>query len=207
MASGISSDASLSGGSAGRRVKVRNSAGILLDHLRQCACVGTGPDTSTFAAQSHPTRTILSTLALSLTLVTSAQNYTDLIEVMRADVRTERQAIVRTNMGLNDAKSALFSPIYDEYTAEMKKHWDKRIALIKDYAGKYEVMDDATAKSLMDRSTALEKENLAIRTKYAKKMTKVLPATDAARWMQIERRLGEMIDLQIANELPIMPVK
>lgn len=152
-------------------------------------------------------RPLITAGALVLGLAATAQNYNDLIEVLRSDVRTEKQAIVLTNLGLTEAQSAVFMPIYDEYTSTMKAHWDKRIQLIKDYGAKYETMNDEVAASLMKRSVTLEKENLTIRDKYAKKVSKVLPATIAARWMQVERRLGQLIDLQLANELPLMPTK
>ena len=115
--------------------------------------------------------------------------------------------VVLGNLGLTEAQSAAFMPIYDEYTTAMKANWDKRIQLIKDYAAKYETMNDEMAASLMKRNTTLEKESLALRDKYAKKVMKVLPTTIAARWMQIENRLSKAIDLQIASELPLMPTR
>ena len=89
----------------------------------------------------------------------------------------------------------------------MKTVWDKKIQLIKDYSGSYSNMTDETAKSLLSRSNALEKESLSVRNSYEKKMMKVLPATTVARWAQIENRLGKLIDLQIADEIPLMPAK
>jgi hypothetical protein len=66
-------------------------------------------------------------------------------------------------------------------------------------------MNDETAASLMKRMSALEKENMAIREVHAKKVAKVLPTTVAARWMQVERRLGHLVELQIADEVPLIP--
>ena len=152
-------------------------------------------------------RTIITSLALGLTMAASAQNYNDLIELVRSDLRTEKQAVVMANLELTEAQSAVFAPIYDQYNTAMKAHWDKRIQLIKDYAAKYETMNDETAASLMKRMSKLEKEGMAIRDAHAKKVMKVLPTTIAARWVQIERRLGMIIDLKIAEEIPLMPMK
>lgn len=149
----------------------------------------------------------MTSLALGLGLAVSAQNYNDLVEVMRSDLRTEKQAIVLSNLGLTEQQSAAFTPIYDQYSNAMKGLWDKKIQLIKDYAGAYSNMTDETAKSLLSRSNALEKETLSLRNTYEKKMMKVLPATTVARWAQIESRLGKLIDLQIAQEIPLMPAK
>lgn len=152
-------------------------------------------------------RSLITAGTLVLGLAATAQNYNDLVEVVRSDIRTEKQAIVLANMGLNEQQSAAFSPIYDQYSAAMKGVWDKKIQLIKDYAAKYESMDDETAKSLLSRSNALEKETMSVRNTYEKKMMKVLPATMVARWAMIENRLGKLIDLQVASEIPLMPAK
>jgi hypothetical protein len=150
---------------------------------------------------------LMTALALGLGLAVSAQNYNDLVEVMRSDLRTEKQAIVLANLGLTEQQSAAFTPIYDQYSTAMKGLWDKKIQLIKDYAGAYSNMTDETAKSLLSRSNALEKESMNLRSAYEKKMMKVLPATTVARWAQIEGRLSKLIDLQIAEEIPLMPAK
>ncbi len=152
-------------------------------------------------------RSLIATTAMALGIAASAQNYNDLVEVVRSDVRTQKQAIVMSALNLTEAQSAVFAPIYDEYTGAMKSHWDKRLQLIKDYGAKLETMNDEVANSLMKRSNSLEKENLALRDKFAKKVTKVLPATIAARWMQVENRLGKLIDLQLAQEIPLVPTK
>lgn len=152
-------------------------------------------------------RSLFTALALALGLAASAQNYNDLVEVVRSDIRTEHRAIVMSSLALTEAQSALFSPIFDEYSTALKKHWDKRIQLIKDYAAKYETMNDEAAGGFMKRMTALEKESSALRSTYAKKVSKVLPTTVAARWMQVERRLNQVVELQLASEIPLMPTR
>ena len=150
-------------------------------------------------------RTLLTTAALVIGFAASAQNYNDLVELVRSDLRTEHQAIVQTNLNLDAAQSAVFSPIWDAYSAELKKHWNKRIQLVKDYANQYQTMNDEAAASLMKRMSTLEKENIKLRDTYAKKVAKVLPTTVAARWVQIERRVNMLVELQLANEVPLMP--
>ena len=138
-------------------------------------------------------------------LAASAQNYNDLTELLRSDLRTQHQAIVLANLELTEAQSAAFMPIYDEYAVELKKYWDKRITLVRDYAKAYPTMNDEAAAGLMKRMVALDKEGIALRDKYAKKVMKVLPTTVASRWMQVERRLNQMVELQLASEIPLMP--
>lgn len=152
-------------------------------------------------------KSILTAAAICLGLAVSAQNYSDLTELLRSDLRTQHQALVMASLELTEAQSSAFMPIYDAYAVELKKFWDKRILLIQDYAKAYPTMNDETASGLMKRMVAMDKEGVVLRDKYAKKVMKVLPTTVAARWMQVERRISQMVELQLANELPLMPTK
>jgi Spy/CpxP family protein refolding chaperone len=150
-------------------------------------------------------RSLITAAALTIGFAATAQSYNDLVEVVRSDIRTEHQAMVLANLNLTEAQSAAFTPIWDAYSADLKKHWDKRIALVKDYANQYQTMNDVAAADLMKRMSTLEKENLKLRDTYAKKVMKVLPTTIAARWVQIERRLNMLVELQLASDIPLMP--
>lgn len=152
-------------------------------------------------------RNLLTTATLLFGIAASAQNYDDVIELLRADLRTEKDAIVRSSLALSEAESALFTPIYAEYTTALRAHWEKRLALVDDYTKAKDDLSDKQALSFMKRLTALDGESVALRDTYAKKVANVLPATIAGRWMALERRLGQLFELQIANEVPLLPAK
>ena len=148
-------------------------------------------------------RTLLLSLSLASAIGSFAQ--TDLVELLRSDLRTTKQAVVTANMSLSEEQSKVFWPLYDQYNAALKTVWDKRIAIIQDYAAKVETMDEATASSLMARALANDKEKVALRSTWSKKMTKALPATVVARFMQIDSQLDHLISAQLADEIPLMP--
>lgn len=148
-------------------------------------------------------------LVLSLSLISALGSFAqaDLVELMRSDLRTTRQALVTANMNLTEEQSKAFWPLFDQYTAAQKTVWDDRIAIITDYAAKVDNMDEATAKSLMSRAMANDKKKIALRTTWSKKMMGALPATVVARFMQIDNQLDHMISAQIADGIPLMPAK
>lgn len=152
-------------------------------------------------------RILLTTATLLFGTAATAQNYDDVIELLRADLRTEKEAIVMSSLALSETESALFTPIYAEYTTALRAHWEKRLALVDDYTQAKDDLSDKQALSFMKRLTALDEESVALRDTYAKKVANVLPATIAGRWMALERRLGQLFELQIANEVPLMPKK
>ena len=59
---------------------------------------------------------------------------TDMLQQLRADIQTDRQALVAANLGLSDAEGEAFWPIYRQYRAEMGAVGDRMQKLITDYA-------------------------------------------------------------------------
>ena len=150
---------------------------------------------------------VLPAIALLLGLHATAQNYADIHALLDIDLRIEKDAIVMAALELDSAQRAVFMPIYDIYTVALKAHWTKHAALIDDYAQAKETIDDSEAKAFMKRLTDLEREFITIRDGHAKQVAKVLPATIAARWVQVERRLNQLFELQVVNEMPLIPTR
>jgi hypothetical protein len=126
------------------------------------------------------------------------------VEVLRSDVRASKTALVTQALQLTDSESAAFWPIYREYDNELAKTFDKRFALIKDYAAGYGSIDETKADQLADRLLKIEEERIKLRRQYFQKIKKAIHARKAARWLQVENRVGLLIDLQIASELPLL---
>jgi hypothetical protein len=149
-------------------------------------------------------KVILTAAMLASFAVPALASDSDLIEIMRSDLRTEKMAMVTKAMHLSEEQGQLFWPVYKEYEAEMMKLGDERVALIKDYAASYDSMADETAKELIKRSFKLQEARTKTLKKYVSKMSKAVDAKTAARWAQVEHALGSAIDLQIASELPLL---
>src|ERR1035438_2049971 len=61
------------------------------------------------------------------------------IQLLRADVRSEKKQIVAANMQLTDAEATKFWPVYDQYASALTKIGDDRLAIIKEYAQNYDI--------------------------------------------------------------------
>jgi len=127
------------------------------------------------------------------------------IDMMRKDIRTEKQSMVDQAMGLDAAQKSQFWGIYKDYQAELDALWDKRIANIKKYADNYDKMTDAVADQLASTMLDLEGERNALRKKYYAVYKGKMGARVAARFLQVEATLGYLIDLKIGAEIPILP--
>jgi hypothetical protein len=126
------------------------------------------------------------------------------IQMLREDVRSQKKQIVAANMTLSDAEATKFWPIYDQYSAEVAKIGDTRVALIKEYAQSYDTMTDAQANDFMKRAAAIDEQFTALRLKYVPIFEKAIPAKKTALWYQIDRRLDLLINLQLAANIPVV---
>ena len=130
-------------------------------------------------------------------------NLTAYAELLRADLRAEKVAILVEVMGFSDADDKVFWPLYREYDAELTKLADERVALIADYAAQYDALTDAGADKLASRALDLEVRRQAVRAKYYQRIKGVLSPRTALRFLQVEHQLQLLIDLQISAALPV----
>ena len=125
-------------------------------------------------------------------------------ELLRSDVKTEKIAVITEVMGFTEEESAAFWPVYREYEFDLSKLLDERVALIKDYAAHFDKMTDEKADELIKTNFKILDKRLSLQKKYFKRFKKVIPVTKAAKFMQLERQINMLIDLQIASELPLI---
>ncbi len=78
------------------------------------------------------------------------------------------------------------------------------LALIKDYAANYDSLSDEIAKDLASRALRIDEDELKLRKKYYKRVEKAMGSVTAAKFLQIENQIRLLIDLQIAQSLPLI---
>lgn len=132
------------------------------------------------------------------------QQMKEYVDLMRKDVRKEVQSIVDQAMDLEAGSKAKFWGVYANYQKEMKALWDQRLANIKKYADNYKNLTDAVADELANNHLNNEQQNLAIRKKYHQQMKAALGSKIAARFLQVESMIGQMIGLQLSSEIPLI---
>jgi Spy/CpxP family protein refolding chaperone len=126
------------------------------------------------------------------------------IQMLRADIRSQRKQIIAANLPLTDAEATKFWPVYDAYMQEVSKNADGRVALIKEYAQTYDTMTDTQALSLVKRWGSLDQAFTNTRVNWMPKFEAVLPGKKAALFYQLDRRLSQVIDLQMMSLIPLI---
>jgi len=126
------------------------------------------------------------------------------LALLRRNLRGEKKKVIALNVPLTETEATKFWPVYDQYAAEMSKHYDEFYALIKDYAANQKTLTDARAIDIIRRWSAIQVELAQTRQRYVPVVEKVLPGKKAALFFQIDRRLYELMDLQVASQVPLV---
>ncbi len=124
-------------------------------------------------------------------------------QILLKQVMTDRRATYAKNLGLSEAESSAFWPVYDDYEAKVKKVNDRFLALVNDYVAKYPALTDADATAMLKEKMAIEKDRAALKQAYTKKVARVLPPVKALRYAQIETRIDYMVRRDVYGLIPL----
>jgi len=142
-------------------------------------------------------------LALFLTTSAFAQNVDDFIQLLKSDAQSNKIAIITEVMNFTDQQSEKFWPIYNEFSNELSKLSDKRVANIKDFANNYDSLSADKANELMENSFEYQKDRLNLNEEYYGTFAEALGPIVAAKYMQLEHQIQLIIDLSINSNLPL----
>jgi hypothetical protein len=111
--------------------------------------------------------------------------------------------VYAANLGMTDAESAKFWPIYDEYEAKVKPLQDRFLANVDNFAAKYDTLSEADAAAILKEKMAIEEARAALKQTYTKKIEKVLPPKKALRYAQLETRIDLINQRNVYGLLPL----
>jgi hypothetical protein len=87
--------------------------------------------------------------------------------------------------------------------AEMSKINATRTAILKEYSQEYDTLTDDRADDIIRRWLERDIEQAKLRQQFAGIFRKVLPGKKAATFLQLERRISMMMDVQLTSGLPL----
>ncbi len=145
---------------------------------------------------------IITAWLLAISSVSLAQQ--ELIELARQDIRAGRTGMVAASMDLNPQQQDIFWPIYREYADEQEKLLDRRIAMLQQFAKRWDNMDDETAKSIAEQSFAIQRSRIERRERYFKRMSEALGPVLAARFLQVDGQISTLLDFEMVQLTPLL---
>ena len=140
---------------------------------------------------------------------TSGDKPTNNMEILRDKMKADKKLLVAENMELTESEAKGFWPVYDAYQNDLNTINKRTGAIIKSYADAWNSnsMNNEKAKKLIADSLAVQTDELKLMKSYEAKLNKVLPATKAARYLQIEAKIRASIRFELAEAIPLVPDK
>jgi hypothetical protein len=125
------------------------------------------------------------------------------INLLRKDLRSKRKQLIAANLELTDTEAAKFWPVYDQYVTELIALNDKKFAVIQDYADNWGKLTNEQSLTFIRQWTDMDIAAMQLRQKYVPLVSKVLDGKKTATFMQLDRRIAMMIELQVASQMPL----
>ena len=128
------------------------------------------------------------------------------MEILRQKIKGDKKLVVAENLKLTDAEGTTFWPVYDAYQKDLQQINQRLSAVIMAYADAYNkgpVTNDV-AKKLIGEALAVDDAEAKMKGSYAPKILAALPATKAARYIQIENKIRAAIRYELAAGIPLV---
>ncbi|HSF15190.1 MAG TPA: hypothetical protein VLK65_06525 [Vicinamibacteria bacterium] len=128
------------------------------------------------------------------------------MDILRDKLKADKKLLIAENLGLTEAQSAKFWPVYEEYQKELTGINQRLVKVIQSYANEYNAstLTDAKAKSLMEEALSIEEAEVALKKKYLARLEGVIPAMNAVRYLQIENKIRALIRFDLAASIPLV---
>jgi len=120
------------------------------------------------------------------------------------DLMADRADVMAKGLKLNADEAAKFWPLFQDFQKEQSAIVDAQMKALKDYADHFQTLTDdqavAYVASLLDRDQKMHD----LRVKWFKKFQSAVPAKTAASAIQLDRRLGNVTQVQLSSQIPLI---
>jgi len=158
----------------------------------------------------------LAALALSVTCIAwaadpnpasntaSAPSQEEVVAQFKKDLMADRAQIMAKGLKLDAQQAAKFWPLFETFQKEQAAIVDAQTKSLKDYADHFQTLTDADAtayiNSLLDRDQKMHD----LRVKWLQKFTAAVGPKSAASAIQLDRRLGNITQVQLSSQIPLI---
>ncbi len=130
----------------------------------------------------------------------------DNMQILREKIKADKKLLVAANMELTESEAKNFWPIYENYQKDLQNINERLGKLLQSYATEYKnkTMTDDKAKKLTDEYLSIQQAEVKLQSSYVPKLSKALPATKVARYLQIENKIRAVIKYDLASTVPLV---
>jgi Spy/CpxP family protein refolding chaperone len=126
------------------------------------------------------------------------------VQQFREDLLAKRADVMAKGLSLTADQAAKFWPLFQDFQKEQGAYADAQIKATQAYHDHYESLTDAQAMEYINALLARDQAAHDLRVKWLAKFQTVVPPKVAARAIQLDRRLGQVTQVQISSQIPLI---
>ena len=127
------------------------------------------------------------------------------MEQFRNDMQAAAADVMAKGLTLSAEQAAKFWPMFAVFQKEQKAIIDEQLKSLMKYGDTYTTMNDTEALAYANSLLRRDQKIHDLRVKYLAKFQEVVPAKIAARAIQLDRRLGNVAQVKISSQVPLIP--
>jgi Spy/CpxP family protein refolding chaperone len=164
--------------------------------------------------------TILAGLALTLSCATLAADpkptvqpasYTaptadqeQAIAQFKTDLMASRAEVMAKGLTMDAQQAAKFWPLFETFQKEQAAIVDAQTKSLKEYADHYRTLSDADATAYINSLLERDQKMHDLRVKWLGKFSAAIGPKSAASAIQLDRRLGNITQVQLSSQIPLI---
>jgi hypothetical protein len=122
----------------------------------------------------------------------------------RKELMAKRADVMAKGLTLTSEQAAKFWPLFDQFQKEQDGVVQEQINATDAYARNYQALTDEQAMAYVNSLLSRDKKMYDLRIKWLTKFKEVVPTAMAARAIQLDRRLGNITQVQLSQRIPLI---
>jgi Spy/CpxP family protein refolding chaperone len=127
-----------------------------------------------------------------------------IVAQFRSDLMAKRADIMAKGLTLTGEQAAKFWPMFETFQKEQDTIVNEQITATQHYSANYQSLKEQDALAYVNALLARDEKMHDLRVKWLTKFQTVLPAAMAARAIQLDRRLGQVAQVQLSARIPLV---
>jgi hypothetical protein len=146
------------------------------------------------------------TVAVLCFTITSAtaQSIKNEVQIIEGAYGIQKKQIIEQVMNLSGHEASRFWAIYEVYEDKRTLLGEERLFLLHDYVIAYPSLTEAKASEITARCFKIDEALARLHKRYYKKVSRELSPLQAARFIQVEAYLQNVVRMQIQTRLPFI---
>jgi hypothetical protein len=128
----------------------------------------------------------------------------DVVAQFRNDLMSKRADIMAKGLTLNAEQAARFWPLFEQFQKEQDVIVNEQINATKSFAENYQQLSDKDAIAYVEALLERDLKMHDLRVKWLARFQKAIPVKLAARAMQLDRRLSNVAQIQLSQQIPLV---